>query len=435
MKKQILTFVLIVLTLNMWAQNNIKTYSGDMNTPKDILGKLVHSVKQGQGTYSYYELEDGTRVKHGKFQFKYRYNIPYTVVGQYKDGKKDGVWIMTEYGYNQKERDKFTVTYRDDKLNGAYNGVLFHLHGQMRCSGEMKDNHYVGAVKIETPHSEGIIKGAFNEDGWAHGIWLVERKKGVPLKQEREYYEGFLLKVIETDLASGEKTILFEMPADKATDIRKTLNSTDSTIYIGGERYKRIQNTRPYDDVDSRLFPNTSGGKAVAEIFSEIYDPTMKEFIPLINGFADTEKDYKWLEAKREQDRLAYEAKQTEEKRIASEKRAEEKRITETKRIEERRAIQECADMVKKVNEKHKVISEKYYSGRKKAQIYNAYTSVLYKMDKTNLLSINDILDIQGIMLNLVNHKTKDVEKALTEKNNTNEIVIFFKEEALSLCK
>lgn len=296
----------------------------------------------------------------------------------------------------------------------------FHLHGQMKCSGEMKNNHYIGAVKIETPHSGGTINGTFNEDGWAHGIWQIERKKGIPLTQEREYYEGFLLKVVETDLASGEKTILFEMPADKAADIKKTFNTTDSAIYIGGERYKRIQNIRSYDDIDSRLFPNTSGGKAVAEIFSEIYDPTMKEFIPLVNGFADMEKDYKWLEAK-----------QAEEKRIAAEKRAEEKR----KHIEERRKIKEYTDMVKKVDEKHKVISEKYYSGRKKPKIYNAYTLVLSKMDKTDVLSINDILGIQGILLDLANRKTKDVEKALNEKNDANEIAIFFRTKALSLCK
>lgn len=433
--KNAITAIALLMCLNAFGQTNIKTYSGEMKTPQDILGKLIGSVGQGQTTYSYYELEDGTRVKHGKFQFKYRYNSPYSVVGQYKDGKKEGTWIMTEYGYDQKERDKFTVTYRNDKLNGVYNGVLFHLHGQMKCSGEMKDNHYIGAVKIETPHSGGIIIGTFNEDGWAHGVWRVERKKGVPLTQEREYYEGFLLKVIETDLASGEKAILFEMPVDKAADIKKTLNTIDSTIYIGGERYKRIQNTRSYDDIDSRLFPNTSGGKAVAEIFSEIYDPTMREFIPLVNGFADMEKDYKWLETKREQERRAFEAKQAEEKRIAAEKRAEEKRVIDAKRQEERRLIQERAEMVKKVDEKHKEISEKYFSGRKKSKIYDAYTLVLYKMDKTNVSSINDILDIQGVVLDLANRKTKNVEKALSGNNDTNEITIFFKTKALALCE
>ena len=433
--KNIITAIALLICLNTFGQSNVKTYSGEMKTPKDILGKLIKNISKGQGAYSYYELEDGTRVKHGKFQFKYRYNTPYTVVGQYKNGKKEGVWVMTEYGYNQKERDKFTVTYMDDKLNGAYNGVLFHTHGQMKCSGEMKDNHYIGAVKIETPHSAGVIKGIFNEDGWAHGIWQVERKKGVPLTQEREYYQGFLLKVVETDLASGEKTILFEMPADKVADIKKTFNKSDSTIYIGGERYKRIQNTRPYDDIDSRLFPHTSGGKAVAEIFSETYDPTMREFIPLVNGFADMKNDYKWLEARREQERRAFEAEQAEKRRIEAEKKAEEQRVKEAKLEAEKQLIQERADMVNKVAEKHKEIDNKYYAGLKKAKIYDAYTSVLNKMDKADLLSVREIYDIQSIVLDLVNRKTKYVEKALRDKKDVSEIATFFKTEALALCK
>ncbi|MDD3945624.1 MAG: hypothetical protein PHS38_13070 [Bacteroidales bacterium] len=421
--KKILTVLTLIVCLNAFGQNSLKTYSGEMKTPKDILGERINSADQGQVNYSYFELEDGTRVKHGKFEFNY-FNIfyNYSVVGQYIDGKKEGIWIMTTYGDNNKELNKVTVTYKEDKLNGPYKAIINGFVDYMICTGEMKDNHYISVATIETPPSSGTVNGTFNQSGWAHGTWQVERKKGIPLKQEREYFEGFLIKVTETDFASGEKTILYEMPVDEASDIRNTFNEKDSTVYIGGERYKRVQGSDPDNSdnySDCRVF--LSGMKTISEIYEDDSEPTMKQFIPLVNGFADLKMDYEWSLAKRQ-----------EEARIAKEKETEERA--------------EFESLFNKVEENDKLIDQEYYSyGKsisnvfgsnfKKPSIYNAYILVIKHMDINSRSSIIDVLEIQEVMLKLASKKTKDVEKVLNSKNDPNDIILFFKTEALSLSK
>lgn len=57
--KNIITAIALLIYLNTFGQSNVKTYSGEMKTPKDILGKLIENINKGQVAYSYYELEDG----------------------------------------------------------------------------------------------------------------------------------------------------------------------------------------------------------------------------------------------------------------------------------------------------------------------------------------------------------------------------------------
>ncbi len=304
MIKKITLVALMLSSINAFTQENIKTYSGDMKIPKDILGKNSLYGRQSVCTYSYYELKDSQRVKHGKFELIYYYNFfKYTVVGQYLDGKKNGVWVSKEYDRKNQEKDKFTITYKDDLLNGQFSGVLYEYSEKpdIKCSGSFKDGVYIGDIIVETPNSNGVMKGSFNESGWAHGKWSIERKKGIPIKQEREYYEGLLLKAVEIDLSTGEKTILFEFPENSISDIKNSLNVIDSTLIISGVHYKRVQDKCSLNHFDSRLFPNTSGGKSVINIFNDIYSPTIKNFIPLVNGFSCIEKDYNWYEAEREE--------------------------------------------------------------------------------------------------------------------------------------
>ncbi|WP_099292559.1 hypothetical protein [Butyricimonas sp. Marseille-P3923] len=453
MKNYTLTTFLLLLSCLVYGQSNVKTYSGKMKTPKDILGKLAQASPVGEGTYSYYELDDGTRVKHGKFEFVYYYNFKYTVLGQYRNGKKEGTWVMTEYNFDGKELDKFTVNYKDDKLNGPYSGILYDVITSIyvKATGTMKNNHYVGEVTIEIPFSGGTLKGAFNDSGWAHGTWRIERKKNIPLIQVREYYEGFLIKVIETDLSSGEKIVLFEMPIDKVTDLKKNLNTIDSTVIIKEEHYKRVQKTTLSDDINSRLFPYISGGKSVIEVFNGIYSPKINEFIPLVNGFADIKKDLDWYKARRlEAEQLAKEKREAEIKQRETE--AKIRREAEAERRKEVKAKeQRIMELNKVIRDNDKTITNKYYSAgkavsqelfgkfgsstNKKPAIVDAYKIVLKKMNNRDTLGMKDVIDVQNIMLQLVGKKTKNVEKALKTKTDSQEIITFFKQEAIRLCK
>ena len=289
--KKCIIIPMLLFFFYAFGQSNIKTYSGEMITPKDILGLLIDNATKGKGIYSYYERENGERVKHGKFEFIYYCNNKNSVSGQYSNGKKEGVWNFLTYGFSNQIYDKFSVTYKGDSLNGAYKFILYYILSvpSIICSGNLFNGYNVGDVKIETPNSKGFIKVFFNERGWAHGMWQIERKDGIPLKQEREYFEGILLRVVELDLSSGEKKVLFEQPKETITQIKSTFNVSNSTLMISGEKFKRIKDDNN-NDFDSRLFQNSTGSKSVEELFNDSDSPTISEFLPLCNGFARLEK-------------------------------------------------------------------------------------------------------------------------------------------------
>jgi len=295
MKSILITTLFSLFSISSFAQHAVKTYTGESNTPNDIylLGGFTPSnVPKGEISYSYYESEEGRRTKHGKFQFNYTYNSKYTISGTYQNGNKEGIWTMTKFNpYSGKELDKITITYKNDFLDGPFNGIVYDVNTSIICSGKMKNNHYIGEIKIETPKSQGVLNAFFNESGWAHGRWTIERKAGIPIKQEQEYFEGFLLKVTELDLSSGEKSVLFELPEVTIEEIKNTFNGDMGTLIISGVEYKRIQDRHTTSGIDSRLFPSVSGGKTVPAIFYGIYSPTLKHLIPMKNGFADMEKN------------------------------------------------------------------------------------------------------------------------------------------------
>jgi len=459
-----IAIVFIVSTVAVFAQKTLKTYSGEMTKPTDILGKLIkYGNKTGSGTYVYYELPDGQRVKHGKFEFNYRYNDYYTVSGTYIDGKKEGVWTFIERGSSTKKIiDNASITYKDDKPNGSFTCNVYGFLDAINCTGTMKNGHYKGQITIKTPHSEGTIKGNFNDDGWAHGEWIIERKKGVPIRQKREYFEGLLLKVINFDLSNGDMTVLYELPQSEIDEIKNTFNHTDTTFFVAGKQYKRAQETSGIDDVKTYLFPNTDGDKSIYNIFNGIYSPKINEFIPLVNGFARKIIDEEWLQAKRQE-----ELHRKEEEEYQRKLKLEE----DNRKIEERRQadLQEHQEKIQRLKDLRKIVLSNdesitslysressparlllgdFINKIKKPDIFNAYKIVYENVDDNDEANLKEMLEIQEIVMQLADKKTKEVEKALAgianemepihpyrKNRDTKEFVRFFKEEALDLCK
>lgn len=89
--KQIISIVLMTLTVQASVGQTLKTYSG--------------VYEGGKATYTYYEDENGERVKHGKFSYSnvnkgigvgggmsVSYATTISASGNYKDGLKDGKW-------------------------------------------------------------------------------------------------------------------------------------------------------------------------------------------------------------------------------------------------------------------------------------------------------------------------------------------------------
>lgn len=459
-----IAIVFIASSVVIFAQKTLKTYSGEMTKPTDILGKLIkYGNKTGSGTYEYYELPDGQRVKHGKFEFNYRYNDYYTVSGTYIDGKKEGVWTFIERGSSSKKIiDNATITYKNDKPNGVFTCEVYGFADAIFCSGTMKDGYYIEKISLKTPHSDGTIEGYFNNMGWAHGKWIIKRNKGVPIRQEREYYEGLLLKVTDYDLSNGESIVKFEYSQAEIEEIKNTFNLTDSTFMVAGEQYKRIQANSGVDDIDTKLFPNTSGGKTLVNMFNGIYSPKINEFIPLVNGFADKKIDDNWRIArhqeelqKKEEEEYKMKLKMEEEYRQREEKRQIEiqQHRQEVRRLDSLsnaiiRNDQKIESLYSNESSVGRILLGDFIREVKKPDIFYAYKTIYKNLDNNDESKLNEMLEVQGIVIQLANRKTKEVEKALVDvvkkmppkgyykkHENTEVLDRFFKEEALDLCK
>ena len=92
MKQTMIFTVLMMLAVQVSVGQTLKTYSG--------------LYEDGKATYTYYEDENGERVKHGKFTYNktdkglgvgggmaVSYATTISASGNYKNGMKDGKWI------------------------------------------------------------------------------------------------------------------------------------------------------------------------------------------------------------------------------------------------------------------------------------------------------------------------------------------------------
>ena len=129
MKHIIISTVMIMLASQASVGQTLKTYSG--------------LYEGGQATYTYFEDENGERIKHGKFTYNKKNNgveaildkiIPYTETkfasGNYNNGVKEGKWM-----YKSKIAGKdavfsdfsVTINYMNGRMEGTSNngGELF----------------------------------------------------------------------------------------------------------------------------------------------------------------------------------------------------------------------------------------------------------------------------------------------------------------------
>jgi hypothetical protein len=127
--KKIITIVLIVLSINTFAQT-LKTYTGNYPITSIFVGQ------NGTATYKYYDdPENYTRVKSGLFTFNMKGTGDYSfvqmiVTGNYKNNLKNGTWIVkliyTDFysdGKYLNGSDVTTANYTDGLLNGAFSYV------------------------------------------------------------------------------------------------------------------------------------------------------------------------------------------------------------------------------------------------------------------------------------------------------------------------
>lgn len=250
MKRLSLLLCLTIITCIVSAQNT-KSYKGQMKVPSDLLFlEKIYSLpydRQGEALYKYYEDADGTRVKHGSFRFNIfggASNI--FVIGNYVNGKKDGVWTIYRYsgldsGFYDIENPvlddqclSLIINYKSDSIYGKYKYAKIEDYREIINSGNIINGQIQGRVIFEI----GGYKMTFEvgADGMPAGIWTITANdEGIEKIQRRFFHKGALVAIDEFDNSTGERILkycAFE-GLNQAPNMDRIKDSiTDKNFYI-----------------------------------------------------------------------------------------------------------------------------------------------------------------------------------------------------------
>ena len=259
MKQIIISTVLVMLTAHVSVGQTLKTYSG--------------LYEGGKATYTYYEDENGERVKHGKFAYNKAnegigvgggMNIAYSTAtsasGNYKNGIKDGKWTY---------KDKTAgggVTFADFSV--VINYVNGRMEGTLNNAGElfqMKNNRITGQVKRikKTRNENWTLSGQFDDDGFPDGTWTKSYQSYGNLYTDTEKYVHGLLIAKQTKNESTGEITRYEFKDVNPQEYLAVYNpDKDSTIVgklVCQEKIYSKRGENNYSHLEDGLMPEVFG--------------------------------------------------------------------------------------------------------------------------------------------------------------------------------
>lgn len=181
MKQAIISTVLMTLAVQASVGQTLKTYSG--------------LYEDGKATYTYYEDENGERVKHGRYTYSRRDIVvgTYYVTGNYKNNRKDGKWTYKVTGRNS------TRTLAIDYANGVMEGCINYTSRGNQERYQMINNRVIGGVNekkqasIALPEAY-VLTGQFDNEGFPDGTWAKDYEKdGNRFIDTEKYVHGILI--------------------------------------------------------------------------------------------------------------------------------------------------------------------------------------------------------------------------------------------------
>lgn len=249
----------MTLTVQASVGQTLKTYSG--------------VYEGGKATYTYYEDENGERVKHGKFSYSnvnkgigvgggmsVSYATTISASGNYKDGLKDGKWTYknkTAGGGVVFSDFSVIVNYVDGRMEGTLTnkGTTF----------QMKNNRITGQVRKvkKTQNEDWTMSGQFDEDGFPDGTWTKNYKSYGNLYVDIEkYVHGILVAKQTKNESTGEITRYEFENVDPQEYLAQYKQGKDSTIVgnlICQEKIYFKQGENNYSHLEDGLMPEVFG--------------------------------------------------------------------------------------------------------------------------------------------------------------------------------
>ena len=186
MKNLIFSMALLMLAVSSAGQT-LKTYNGP--------------YRSGNLTYTYYEDENGERVRHGKFIYTFSSS---TVSGSYKNGLKNGRWTYKDISSNWKITK--SIDFFDGNREGYISNTTQERNGAAHTERyQMKNNRLIGMVKMKDNKIDAC--GQFDDDGFPDGLWVNKYKDaydGSIITETEEYVHGVLVSKQKKNEATGK---------------------------------------------------------------------------------------------------------------------------------------------------------------------------------------------------------------------------------------
>ena len=270
MKKKLFIACFAIFFANSVSSQIIHHYEGNIKLPEDLheFGGFIDGFNPiGKGSYEYYENEDETRVKHGKFLVSFeKYSFKREITGSYKDGKKNGVWVIRDIiteKTNYAKHCEMSITFEDDIFHGPCKYVKNVANNKFIIICSFEKGRLAGDLTIEhvDKWKKGItnyINGTIGTSGLPEGIWNIKQKGGIEITQKRLYLYGGLIAAEEQDFSTGDKYMVFcAFPNQKKLPITKEI-----TIIAGDKGCISYQNQiackQGFELTDHCFYPDRS---------------------------------------------------------------------------------------------------------------------------------------------------------------------------------
>ena len=241
MKKAFFIVCFAMLVSNIASAQKVQRYEGEMRLPADLhefSGFFEGGFdKTGAGSYEYYENEEGDRVKHGKFTASFkRSRFKREISGTYKDGLKNGEWIIRDIiteRTNYTKHCEMSITFKDNVLNGPCRYIKNDSPNKYTISCIFENGRLAGNFSMEHIDKWGkdgvinYINGTIGTNGLPEGIWTIKQKGGIEITQKRLYLYGGLVAAEEQDFSTGDKYMVYcAFPNQKKMPVAAEITST-----------------------------------------------------------------------------------------------------------------------------------------------------------------------------------------------------------------
>lgn len=268
-----LSILFLITFLNLWnvsIAQSLKIYSG--------------KYREGTATYSYKDNPEGGRIYEGDFV----YTAPYCkVTGQFKNNKKNGLWIYEGY------KESLKLSYKDGVLDGMYQ---FINGGDNACTLllTIKDGKFVGSAKgtdigytwHRLFHSRGSFSGQFDESGYMDGDWTFKDDDGIYVFHAT-YEHGVCQKCYREDITTGD-IVEGAVKIDLHSIIIDNFETIEGEVDRGHSRWNRYDYEIEKKSVEELPRPTYDDPNIVKVVVDVIIDPAGNVIAASINPQTNT---------------------------------------------------------------------------------------------------------------------------------------------------